>query len=425
MYINWLHLQRFRTFLDSRIDFVHPDQDFNRLDMPRPRTCNVNLLLGNNGSGKTALLKAIALACLGPAVGDSGIFPYRLVRPDPEGRKKSSGKRTARKLAEPGSDAVLEAAFNPHQQDGDAVFFPALESHISVSRRGDLELLRWTHSDDKAWHPIYSADTDAFFFVGYGATRRVESRDRFDLGSRKTSSFARAQRVRSLFEDAYSLIPLNAWLPELKSSNPGRFSQARVLINELLGKGHYSFQAEMEDGEYLFDKGGLKVPFPALSDGYRAHVGWIGDLLYHVCTTCPSGKKLVDNRGIVMVDEIDLHLHPKWQMTVLPTLANSLPNIQFIVTSHSPLVVGTLEWMNIIVMNPGPKQSSKAERLHWAVHGLDADQLLLTDFFGLKSTRAEGKARDLKALRLKARNGDTEAAKALLEQLSKGAEPAR
>ena len=159
-----------------------------------------------------------------------------------------------------------------------------------------------------------------------------------------------------------------------------------------------------------------------MSDGYRAFLGWLGDLLFHVCETCPSGKKLKENKGIVMVDEIDLHLHPKWQMTVLQTLAKELPNIQFIVTSHSPLVVGSLEWMNIIVMKPGTKQSSTAKRIEWAVHGLDADQVLLTDFFGMDSTRAPGKKRTLKELTLRARKGDTEAAKELLEQMSRGVE---
>jgi predicted ATP-binding protein involved in virulence len=129
----------------------------------------------------------------------------------------------------------------------------------------------------------------------------------------------------------------------------------------------------------------LAVPFPALSDGYRAFLGWVGDLLYHVCKTCPRGKNLVDNQGIVMVDEIDLHLHPEWQMTVVPTLSRALPNLQFIATSHIPLIVGSLEWMNIIVMAPEPDGASTATRLTQAVHGLDADQVLLTEFFGLES----------------------------------------
>jgi hypothetical protein len=123
-----------------------------------------------------------------------------------------------------------------------------------------------------------------------------------------------------------------------------------------------------------------------------------------------------------MVDEIDLHLHPRWQMTVLRVVATVLKNIQFIVTSHSPLVVGSLEWMNIILMARGSNGSTKPKRIDWPVHGLDADQVLLTEFFGLSSTRAPGRRRQLKELTLKARNGDTEAAKQLLDYMSHGTE---
>ncbi len=235
-------------------------------------------------------------------------------------------------------------------------------------------------------------------------------------------SFARAQRVNGLFEEAYALYPLNAWLPQFQRKNPGRYTQVVHLINGLLKEAGYTFEGEMEGQDFLFNYQGLKVPFPALSDGYRAFLGWVGDLLFHVCMTAPSGRKLRENQGIVMVDEIDLHLHPKWQLTVLETLSRELPNLQFIVTSHSPLLVGSLEWMNILVMRPGPRQSSTAERVELPVHGLDADQILLTDFFGLESTRAPGKRQTLKKLSQKASQGDTEAAKRLLLEMSRGAE---
>jgi energy-coupling factor transporter ATP-binding protein EcfA2 len=421
MYIDRLELDAFRNFRKAAIDFLHPDQDFKRLDLDRPRRPrlpNVNLLLGNNGSGKTSLLKAIALAALGPSVGDSGIFPYRLVRREP-------GAAGRPKAAEEEQGAALKATFTLHPQDGDgSPPPPGLDSSVVVSRVRDLERLRWGRPVDDGWRAIFSSESDAFFFVGYGATRRVESRERLDLGSRQMSSFARAQRVRSLFEESYSLIPLSGWLPQLKLGNRGRYTQVVHLINRLLGKDHYVFNGEQEagEGEYLFEKGGQKVPFPALSDGYRAYLGWIGDLLYHVTKTCPSGRKLVDNKGIVLVDEIDLHLHPKWQMTVLPNLARRLPAIQFIVTSHSPLVVGSLEWKNIILMTPGPGQSSKPSRRRQAVHGLDADQVLLTGFFGMESTRARSRMRQLKGLALQAREGDPDAAKRLLDEMSRGGE---
>lgn len=427
MYIDKIVLKDFRSFRAAEVSFIHPDQDFAAMGVPAPALGNVNLLLGNNGFGKTTLLKAVALACLGPAVGRSGIFPYRLIRREPEAAVTTpapapKGGRPAQPAR--AAAAQIRASFTAHPQDKTPGAGKKLASSVEVRREGDLENLEWTGGDDTHWKPVFSAETDALFFVGYGATRRVEQRERFDPGGRNSRTFARAQRVQSLFEEAYSLIPLAHWLPALQARNKGRYVQVVHLINRLVGKGHYEFTGDMEAGEYLFSRSGLKVPFPALSDGYRAYLGWVGDLLYHVNMTCPSGKKLVENRGIVMIDEIDLHLHPKWQMTVLPTLAAALPNIQFIVTSHSPLIVGSLEWANIITMRQSTRQASKLERIRSAVHGLDADQVLLTDFFGLASTRAPGKKRELKSLALKARLGDTDAATELLAQMSRGMEVA-
>ncbi len=400
MYLEQLQIERFRSIASADISFIHPESSFDALNMPRPRYPNVNLLLGNNGSGKTSILKAISLCALGPAVGDAGLYPYRLVR-----RHPSTTETTA----------VLQARFRTNEQD--ETHTPILESHITIERKGDIEPMRWTHSEDKEWHPIFHSESQALFFVGYGANRRTESSERVDPAARQSSSFGRAQRVKSLFEEAYSLIPFSAWLPRYKDANPGRYSQVLTLVNELLGEGH-RFTGEMEDGEYLLEMNELKVPLKALSDGYRAFLGWVGDLLYHVCLTCPSGKKLVDNRGIIMVDEIDLHLHPSWQMRILPTLSRVLGNLQFIVTSHSPLVVGSLEWMNIVVMKPGPNSSSVPVRENFSVRGMDADQILLTDYFGLATTRSGDKAKKLKRLTDEARKGDSQAALDLLESLS-------
>ncbi|MCW3052175.1 MAG: ATP-binding protein [Chthonomonadales bacterium] len=417
MYINSIQIQDFRTFEYAEIDFVHPECDFAQMELPVPQLPNVNLLLGDNGAGKTTLLKAIAIAALGPAVIAASLPIYRLIRRAPG--------EDAKALAH--TEAVIAAGFTVHEQDKtpEDSALPTLESHMTITRMGDVELPHWTVLDTKPWEPIYSNASDAFFFVGYGVTRRVETKELVDPGARQASSLVRAQRIRSLFEEAYSLIPFPVWLPNLETTNPGRFTQVRHLIDHLLNGTGYTFTGGREDGEYLFLHEGLKVPFPALSDGYRAYLGWIGDLLYHVCYTCPPGKKLVENRGMVMVDEIDLHLHPKWQMTVLPALSRALPNVQFIVTSHSPLVVGSLEWMNILVMTPGPNQSSNAERIEEAVHGLDADQVLLTDFFGLETTRAPGKKRKLKELSLAASTGDADAARALIEEMSRGSEKIR
>ncbi len=411
MYIDKIKLKDFRTFKDTHITFIHKD-------CPIPTTIsttgqplrypNINIVLGNNGHGKTTLLKAISLACLGPAIADSGIFPYHLIRKLSETEKVESV-----------ASANINAEFTAHKQDllnG----HQSLTSSINVLKRGDLESLRSDIVDESLWDPIFSEKNDAFFFVGYGATRTVEKSDQLDFGSRIRSSFLRARRVKSLFEETYSLVPLNSWLPKLSTQNPGRYKQVCNLINRLLGNEHCTFDGEMENGEYLFNRKGSKIPFPALSDGYRAFIGWIGDLLYNITLTCPSGEKLVNNCGIVLIDEIDLHLHPQWQMTVLPKLSIALPNIQFIVTTHSALVVGSVDSENIIAIKPGPHQSATLKRIKQPTTGLDADQLLLTEYFGLSSTVSDEKSQLLKALTEKARLGDVKAAADLLTVMSTG-----
>jgi hypothetical protein len=430
MYIHTIRIENFRTFRHAEIDLLHPDrkpaalkQQFG-IDVLYP---NINLVLGNNGMGKSAFLKAIALTCLGPTVRDSGIFPYRFVRREPGSAEIT--REIKRKLSVPGrpitmpsTRSLLKGVFIVHPQDDVANLARPLMSSIRIDRKGDLETLRFLERGGQSWDAIYQDDRDAFFFVGYGAGRRTEERTNVDTGARHKSGSARARRLRSLFEEDASLIPLSFWLPAFAKSNPGRAKQVLTLMRDITGEGHYEFTGELEKGEYLFQRGDHLVPFPALSDGYKAFFSWIGDLLYHVCQTAPSGKKLVDNHGIVMVDEIDLHLHPTWQMEILPKLSRSLPNIQFIVTSHSPLIAGSLQWVNLVALEPGDAQSTMLARKQVAIHGLDADQVLVSPFFALNTTRTGVRAQRLRELRDHARGGDREAALLVMRELTHGSE---
>ena len=98
---------------------------------------------------------------------------------------------------------------------------------------------------------------------------------------------------------------------------------------------------------------------------------------------CPKKSKLTSLSGVVMIDDIDVHLHPKWQREVVPKLAKTFPKLQFIITSHSPLVAGTLHAANIRVVEDNQIHEYK-ER----IHGLNADQILTSSYFGLGSSRS-------------------------------------
>ena len=67
-----------------------------------------------------------------------------------------------------------------------------------------------------------------------------------------------------------------------------------------------------ESREGLFDSDGVTLPFGALSDGFRSYIGLLADMLHNMHTVSPKGK-LADLAGVVMIDDIDVHLHPGWQ----------------------------------------------------------------------------------------------------------------
>lgn len=411
MYIKSLSVENFKSFkLFNHLKFLYPNikkTDLERdFDVDHVRYDNINVVLGNNSTGKTAFLKAIALSTLGPGVSKLDINPFMWVRRSPN---------------EDSNFGRLDATFESNEQD--QISYGRVESSIEVKvEEGLKDSIRWNHEQTKGWHPVFDDNPAAMFMVGYGASRTVELPEKFNPGARKSSGLIRINKVKSLFEETYQLVPLDAWLPEMKTNNPGRYKQFVNLLARITGEGHFKFTGEIEDRQYIFEKEGSSIPFNALSDGYRAFLGWVGDLLFHVEQSCPSGKKLVDNEGIVLIDEIDLHLHPAWQMKILPLLANALPKIQFFVTTHSPLVVGSVEWQNIIYLKTDEDKNSFPIRDKRNTYGLDSDQILVSNFFGLKSTRNDEIADKLRVLSFKASTGDSSARKELMELMTKGRE---
>ncbi|MDC3378765.1 AAA family ATPase [Planctomycetota bacterium] len=280
---------------------------------------------------------------------------------------------------------------------------------------------RFEALEPKPWaDAMYDDKSPAFFVVGYGASRRVES-DRISEKALRRGRLLRYQRVAGLFEEHVTLMPLSAWLPDWQHKNPGRHSQVVNLLNRLLPDGCRMEPKPTEDEEYLFRIGGSTLPFPALSDGYRAYIGWVADLLYHICMGCPPGVKLIENRGIVLLDEIGLHLHPAWQQSVIPRLATTLKNIQFVATSHSPLLVGTLDKGNLRVLIHGG-QSTKVESVAEETYGKSVDQILTSPSFGLDTPRDVGFTERVNQVAAEARDGAASASLKLLEMLSLGAD---
>jgi hypothetical protein len=400
MYVTRISCKNLRTISEVTVDLCVPVPAANPPAEGGPLP-NVTLLLGVNGSGKTTILRAIALAALAPLMPSSGYAPRSMVRrtsKGPAGKGVGSATARLRFSSQDGRSGEVDSEFR------------LLASKDNYHERFDLR------AGEPAWASLlWKERSPACFLVGYGASRRVDAAGSFALQMQEKQRSPRFQRVAGLFEDSVVLRPLSSWLPQW--DNPGRRKQLISLFNQVLDD--VQIVDEPSDGQYLFRMDGTEFPFDALSDGYRALIGWIADLLFHISRSVPSGAMLFETEGIVLIDEIDLHLHPTWQKTVIPRLARAMPNLQFVLTTHSPLVVGSLHRENVRIVRRG-EQGTVVEAAPLEVFGLSADQILTSEYFGLATTRQPEFAAAVAEVAKQARSGDAGKAQQFLRMLALG-----
>jgi hypothetical protein len=408
MYLRSLEIENLRCFEKAKVSLLYPGQP----DLPKQVHANVNLLLGVNGAGKTTILKAIALAVLTPVLESSGFVPYCLVRRlkrPPVRRKKAD-----RGIIATATITAQAAHTNGHTRARGRR--PEDTFKVTIERRGSIERIKSANGVGSPFDFFDEENSPERFLTGYGATRRVESAESVDPRSQKRR-IPRYQRVAGLFEEYIALMPLNTWLPSVKAARPRRFTEILSLFDKLLPKGT-RFDGRFEDLEALFAHQGLKLPFGALSDGFRAYIGLLGDLIYHLQSVCPTRRKLTDLPGIVLIDDVDLQLHPAWQRVVVPTLATTFPLLQFVITSHSPIIAGTLHSKNTSILRSEGSLSTVETSTH-RLHGLNADQIAISPYFGLPTTRADDEVEKLRTISAQTRErGDTAKAIEYLNELA-------
>jgi predicted ATP-binding protein involved in virulence len=155
------------------------------------------------------------------------------------------------------------------------------------------------------------------------------------------------------------------------------------------------------------------VPFRLLSDGYRNLLGLVADIAWRAVQLNPrhgaAAPELAE--GVVLIDEIDLHLHPRWQLRVIDDLRRAFPRLQFVATTHAPQVITSAqpEWMRIL-------RGGTTPLLAGPVHGRDANSIL-EDVMDVPERLPAMKAR-LEALARLIDAGDLERAHRLLDQIA-------
>jgi predicted ATP-binding protein involved in virulence len=161
-------------------------------------------------------------------------------------------------------------------------------------------------------------------------------------------------------------------------------------------------------------KDGEELIVNQLSDGEKCLLAMVGDLARRLAIANPGLENPLDGFGVVLIDEIELHLHPKWQREIIPALTRTFPNCQFIVTTHSPQVISQIKPQGIYILEK--TDTGIIAKRPESSYGRDSNQIL-EDLMDVPERPQEIKQELLKLFRL-IDEGNLEAAKELRKELA-------
>ena len=131
-------------------------------------------------------------------------------------------------------------------------------------------------------------------------------------------------------------------------------------------------------------KDGAELNVDRLSDGEKCTLALMGDLARRLALANQGAEDPLHGEGLVLIDEIELHMHPSWQRKILPVLCRTFPNIQFVITTHSPQVLGEVnDRFNLFMLGSVSRQEAEISRID-RMDGFDSNYIL-QEFMGTES----------------------------------------
>jgi hypothetical protein len=330
-----------------------------------PKECpGWHVLIGDNGSGKTTVVRALALGLVGSKSAHSlrqnwidWISQSKLDYPSEESPPGNRGVAPVRLelLPDPNHDSCTSGS-----EFGDTVLsvlcliadpeMPKLRRRAAIYRQVDDN----DEPIDKGYEVVHESDT-GWFSVSYGPFRRFLGGD--PEHEQLFESHPRVAAHLSAFGEDVAFTHIIFWLRDLRfkqleageDDDSGLLGDLRRFINDSELLPHDTTLQEVTSDEVVFrDGNGCKVDINQLSDGYRSVLSLTFELIRQLVRAYGREKVFVregdsvrpqiELPGVVIVDEIDAHLHPTWQRRIGKWFTKRFPQLQFIVTTHSPLV---------------------------------------------------------------------------------------
>ena len=209
--------------------------------------------------------------------------------------------------------------------------------------------------------------------LSYGPTRNLSRSD----PSKYSEYSPSVQRQLSLFDPLTQIASADLLLEGGKGSKAALQTLKRIL-RIVLEPDRIAPVMPSKGGHVMFEQNGVKVEAIDLPDGFRSTVAWIADLCVTWHETAPKGGSRstdpADIYGIVLLDEIGLHLHPELERAIVPRLRKALPKVQFVITTHSPMVLASFDKTELIVLDSS-EETGVRPPLDRQIFGFSMDEI--------------------------------------------------
>lgn len=306
---------------------------------------SVNVFIGDNGAGKSTVLDAINI-----------LYSWLVAR---LGSTKGKGKSIHKDDIRFGAQYCFMSVMVEH--DGIhaswSLYKSKQASHPEPQKQTDLEQL------NRFVEQIQSSfEKEKPLLSYYGVNRNVNS-VRYD------KSLSKKKKDLSVFDSSASANwkSFFNWFYESENEenrmkvwfNPKYHNEALDAVRDCLSDvfpGYSNLRIEDKPTQLVIQKNNQKISFDKLSDGEKCYITLVLDIARRLATSNAGGDSPLLGSQIVMIDEVDLHLHPSWQLHVISNLEKKFPNCQFFITSHSSLVLSSLRGSGqLVVLRDGKR----------------------------------------------------------------------
>ncbi|HRI65661.1 MAG TPA: AAA family ATPase [Polyangium sp.] len=389
MYIRTLHVDHLKRLRDFKLDFTD--------EKGKPRMWTV--LIGENGTAKTTILQAIALAAAGSKQVNTIAGPIvQHIRDQRENEPMTidavfdftplSDGPSIHPLAPKGSSRGLQLQSQVFLEAGAAISLDATAHYIDAKTKKTITTSKRRGKPRDPLDDARSENRSLWFVAGYGISRLLP--DSIFIPPLTRPSIDRMEPLFSPTWMMASMSFINRFNEKdidegrKPGTTAGIFVQMLNNAIELGGNdlapgirkleprgalGERQFRSFAGTDRFYQTIGARNEPEPiagiALSHGYQSTFAWIADLIGHVLLESNiEVKSLQVMEGLVLIDEIDAYLHPRWQATLISALRRIFPNMQFVATTHSPAVLAGVAPDEIVRLDVN-EETGNVEQKRW------------------------------------------------------------